>query len=66
MYGVIGSAVVVGMISFFLSKIQYQNHLWRKIEFHDKKFNKGQIIGGLIFGLGWAITERVLVQFSLK
>ena len=24
--------------------------------FHDKKFNKGQIIGGLIFGLGWAIT----------
>ena len=26
------------------------------IEFHDKKFSKGQIIGGLIFGLGWAIT----------
>jgi hypothetical protein len=24
MYGVIGSAVVVGMISFFLSKIQYK------------------------------------------
>jgi uncharacterized membrane protein YedE/YeeE len=65
-HGVIGSAVVVGMISVFLSKIQYQDHLWRKIEFHDKKFNKGQIIGGLIFGLGWAITERVLVQFSLK
>jgi uncharacterized membrane protein YedE/YeeE len=59
-----GSAVVVGMISVFLSKIQYQNHLWRKIEFHDKKFNKGQIIGGLIFGLGWAITERVLVQLK--
>lgn len=27
-----------------------------KIEFHQKKFNKGQIIGGLIFGLGWAMT----------
>jgi uncharacterized membrane protein YedE/YeeE len=27
-----------------------------KIEFHDKTFNKGQIIGGLIFGLGWAMT----------
>lgn len=22
----------------------------------DKKFHKGQIFGGLIFGLGWAIT----------
>jgi len=26
------------------------------IEFHPKKFNKGQIIGGTIFGLGWAMT----------
>ena len=26
------------------------------IEFHDKQFNKGQVIGGLLFGLGWAIT----------
>ena len=23
---------------------------------HDKKFDKGQIIGGLLFGIGWAIT----------
>jgi uncharacterized membrane protein YedE/YeeE len=22
----------------------------------DKTFNKGQIFGGLIFGLGWAMT----------
>ena len=27
-----------------------------KIEFHPKTFNKGQIYGALIFGLGWAIT----------
>ncbi|MNY44549.1 hypothetical protein D3C86_1795850 [compost metagenome] len=27
-----------------------------KVIFHDKTFNKGQIIGGLLFGLGWAIT----------
>ena len=26
------------------------------IEIPDKTFNKGQIYGGLIFGLGWAIT----------
>ena len=27
-----------------------------KIVIADKSFNKGQIYGGLIFGLGWAIT----------
>ncbi len=57
MYGVIGSAVVVGMISIFLiKKFNIKTIYGEKVEFHDKKFNKGQIIGGLIFGLGWAIT----------
>ena len=28
----------------------------KKIELPTKKFNKGQIYGGLIFGFGWAIT----------
>lgn len=57
MYGVIGSAVVVGAISVFLiKKFKIKTIYGEKIEFHDKKFNKGQIIGGLIFGLGWAIT----------
>jgi len=57
MYGVIGSAVVVGAISVFLiKKFKVKTIYGEKIEFHDKKFNKGQIIGGLIFGLGWAIT----------
>jgi uncharacterized membrane protein YedE/YeeE len=26
------------------------------IRIEPKKFNKGQIYGGLIFGLGWALT----------
>jgi uncharacterized membrane protein YedE/YeeE len=57
MYGVIGSAVVVGVISVFLiKKFNIKTIYGEKIEFHDKKFNKGQIIGGLIFGLGWGIT----------
>ena len=30
--------------------------LVQPIEFHDKKFNRGQIYGGLLFGLGWAMT----------
>ena len=57
MYGVIGTAIVVGMISVWLIKRYKLKTIYgEKIEFHPKKFNKGQIIGGLIFGLGWAMT----------
>jgi uncharacterized membrane protein YedE/YeeE len=57
MYGVIGTAVVVGMISVMLiKKLDIKTLSGEKIIFHDKTFNKGQIYGGLIFGLGWAIT----------
>lgn len=57
MYGIIGSAVIVGAISVWLiKKFDVKTIYGEKIEFHPKKFNKGQIYGGLIFGLGWAIT----------
>lgn len=57
MYGVIGSAVMVGMISVWLIKKTGMKTIYgENIEFHPKKFNKGQIYGGLMFGLGWAIT----------
>jgi uncharacterized protein len=57
MYGVIGTAIVVGMISVWLiKKYNVKTIYGEKIEFHPKKFNKGQIIGGLTFGLGWAMT----------
>lgn len=57
MYGVIGTAVVVGVISVFLiKKLNAHTIYGERITFTDKTFNKGQIIGGLIFGFGWAIT----------
>lgn len=57
MYGVIGTAVVVGAISVWLiKKFNIKTIYGERIEFHPKKFNKGQIYGGLIFGLGWAMT----------
>ena len=57
MYGVIGTAVVVGAISVFLiKKLKIKTVHGEEITFTNKKFNKGQIYGGLIFGLGWAIT----------
>jgi len=57
MYGVIGSAVVVGLISvLIIKKFMIKTIYGEPIEFVDKKFNKGQIYGGLLFGLGWAVT----------
>ena len=57
MYGVIGSAVVTGIISVLLiKKLKAKTIYGEPIELHPKKFNKGQIYGGLLFGFGWAIT----------
>lgn len=57
MYGVIGTAVVVGMLSVWLiKKYNIKTLSGETINFEDKTFDKGQIYGGLIFGIGWAIT----------
>ena len=57
MYGVIGTAVVVGIISVWLiKKFNIKTIHGETIQFHPRKFNKGQIIGGVSFGLGWAMT----------
>jgi len=57
MYGIIGSAIITGMLSVFLIK-KYNIKTINKepITIAPKKFNKGQVYGGLIFGSGWAIT----------
>ncbi|MCC7028852.1 MAG: YeeE/YedE family protein [Chitinophagaceae bacterium] len=57
MYGIIGSAVLTAMLSVWLiKKFNIKTIYGEKIEIHPKSFNKGQVIGGLIFGLGWAAT----------
>ena len=57
MYGVIGSAIAVGALSVWLiKKFKVKTIHGEEISFHPRKFNKGQIIGGLLFGFGWAIT----------
>lgn len=57
MYGVIGSAVVTGIISVWLiKKFNIKTIHGEPITFCEKKFNKGNIYGGLLFGFGWAIT----------
>ena len=57
MYGVIGSAVVVGMISvWIIKKFGIKTIQKETVQFHDKKFHWGHVIGGICFGLGWALT----------
>ncbi len=57
MYGVIGSAVFTAMLGVLLiRKMGWRSVNGEEIVVQKKPFTKGNIIGGLIFGLGWAIT----------
>lgn len=57
MYGVIGSALVVGVISLqIMKRVQAKTKDGETMNLAGKPLNWGTIIGGLIFGLGWAIT----------
>lgn len=57
MFGVIGSAVLTGIISvFILKKLNVKTIYGEPLIFKKKTFNKGQVYGGLLFGLGWATT----------
>ncbi len=57
MYGVIGTAVMVGLISVqILKRIKARSLTGEQVKVSDKTFNKGQIFGGLMFGVGWALT----------
>lgn len=57
MYGIIGSAIAVAMTSILIiKKFQIPAIDGEKIEIPNKTFNKGSIIGGTIFGMGWALA----------
>jgi uncharacterized membrane protein YedE/YeeE len=58
MYGIIGTAVVIGVISVYLIKrFKLKDAQGDEIIIpdKDKQWTK-YILGGLIFGLGWALT----------
>ena len=53
----LGAAVAGGMVSIALIKALGQRTAAGKpIEFKDKPYHKGTIIGGASFGVGWAVT----------
>jgi uncharacterized membrane protein YedE/YeeE len=57
MYGVIGSAVLVGLVSLqIIKRFNIKTVSGEEVSIPPKTFNKGQVYGGFLFGLGWAIT----------
>lgn len=57
MYGVLMCAIGVGVVSVYLiKKINARTIYGEPIVLQNKKINKGQVFGGLIFGFGWALT----------
>ena len=57
MYLIIGVGVVVAMISMLLiKKFQTKTIEGVPVVYKPKPFQKGVIIGGTLFGAGWAIT----------
>ena len=58
MYGIIGSALVVGVVMTFLMKrYQMRSLEGEPIQFNPKAVSVPRyLFGGIIFGLGWALT----------
>jgi len=58
MYGIIGTAVILGVIMFaVIKKINGKTIDGNQIRFNDKNMSIPRyLFGGTIFGLGWAMT----------
>ncbi len=58
MYGIIGSAVVLGMVSMFLfRKKMVKTFEGNEIHVPAKKIGLSRnLLGGILFGLGWALA----------
>lgn len=57
MYGLIGSAILVGMVSVALiRRFRIRALTGEEIVIPTKTFHWGQVIGGTTFGLAWALT----------
>jgi uncharacterized membrane protein YedE/YeeE len=57
MYGIFMTAVPVGAISILLiRRFRMSTVDGEPIVIPEKRFNRGLVLGGLIFGFGWALT----------
>jgi uncharacterized protein len=58
MYGIIGSALAIGMLTTFLIKrYKLKTIEGNEIQINDKDFSIPRyLFGGIVFGLGWALS----------
>ena len=58
MYGIIGTAVVLGaIVTALIKKVQMKDVAGQTITFNPKNMSIPRyLFGGIIFGLGWAMT----------
>lgn len=58
MYGLMGTAIVLGSLAVvFIKRVKINDYQGNPIDFQDKdKSFPRYILGGTIFGLGWALT----------
>ncbi len=57
MYLIIGSAILTGAASILvLKKLRATKLIAKELNLKGKDEHRGTIIGGVIFGIGWAIT----------
>lgn len=57
MYGIIGSAIVTGIVSVqLINRFNIKTMGGESIVIPKNRFHWGNLYGGLIFGLGWAVT----------
>lgn len=57
MYLIISVAIVVAMLSMFaIKRLGIQTVQGKPIKYQPKPYHTGVILGGMLFGAGWAIT----------
>ena len=56
LYGILAVAVVVGAAGVWLIKRRGRTLLGRKIEIELKPLHRGNITGGVLFGIGWSLA----------
>ena len=56
LYGIIGTAVVLTTIGLWLVKKVGRTVAGERIEIERKPLNRGTVVGGLLFGVGWSMA----------
>jgi uncharacterized membrane protein YedE/YeeE len=56
LYGIIGTAVVITATGLFLLKRYGRTITGKAIAIERKPMNRGNIVGGVLFGVGWSMA----------